>query len=43
MILLIIFIFFIQEFHEKQIQTKSTDIPTTDHPRTQKMTDDTTE
>ncbi|XP_001946000.2 broad-complex core protein isoforms 1/2/3/4/5 isoform X1 [Acyrthosiphon pisum] len=30
-----------QEFHEKQIQTKSTDVPTTDHPRTQKVTDDT--
>ncbi|XP_060837605.1 transcription factor GAGA-like isoform X3 [Rhopalosiphum padi] len=31
-----------QEFHEKQIQTKSTDIPTTDQPRNQKVTEDTT-
>ena len=36
-----IYCFIIQEFHEKQIQTKSTDIPTTDHPQTQKVTEDT--
>lgn len=30
-----------QEFHEKQVQTKSTEITTTDQPRSLKTTEDT--